>query len=160
VIEELVAAIKRQGDRHVLYFAFKNDADSRTSHYLVFVTKHPRGHQIMKDIMAKESSWSEGGVPSYTCTAVPREATLFDALEDPLADLERDLLRAFAGRTMTVGQVCAQHGLTSDYTPTNYKTVLKRLEAANRIKATPPASGRPPNTMADRVVIQFPQGDS
>jgi len=50
---------------YVLPFRFKN-ARSRTSHYLNFVSKHFKGYEIMKDIMArKNSSAAHQGVLSF-----------------------------------------------------------------------------------------------
>jgi three-Cys-motif partner protein len=68
VIKKLAEVIKRKHAQHVLQFRFLNDDANRTSHYLVFATKNPLGAKIMKDIMAKESSWSEGGTPGYGCS--------------------------------------------------------------------------------------------
>jgi three-Cys-motif partner protein len=70
IVEELCAALgARQAgarqERYVLPFSFKNDAGTRTSHHLIFVSKHPLGYSIMKEIMAAESSLHEQGVPSF-----------------------------------------------------------------------------------------------
>jgi len=59
IVEELCAALgaKPAGarqERYVLPFRFKNDAGTRTSHHLIFVSKHPLGYSIMKEIMASE----------------------------------------------------------------------------------------------------------
>jgi three-Cys-motif partner protein len=157
VMEALEAAVKKEHGKHVLHFGFLNDAASRTSHHLVFATKHPLGCKIMKDIMAKESSWSEGGVPSFVCSPRPKERGLFDDLGDPAAELEAMLLETFAGQSLTVGEIYEQHGLSRRFMPPNYKEALKRLEAAGRVTAFPPADERRPGTMADHVVIQFPK---
>ena len=53
------------GGKFVLPFRFRNDRGNRTSHHLIFVSKHVKGYTIMKDIMAKESSKREQGVPSF-----------------------------------------------------------------------------------------------
>jgi three-Cys-motif partner protein len=160
VVQELVHALKgKHGGKkgqYVMQFAFKTDSGSRTSHYLVFATKHPLGQKIMKDIMAKESSYAEGGVPSYTCSPAPRQRLLWDDLDDPLADLERGLSEAFAGQAITVAKLYERHGLDKPYTLANYKEVLRRLELRGAITATPPATERLPNTMGDGVVIRFP----
>jgi three-Cys-motif partner protein len=156
VMEQLTRSIKGKYGRYVLHFSFKSGSANRTSHHLVFATKHERGCSIMKDIMARESSWAEGGVPSYVCSTTPRERTLFDALDDPLAELAKMLLEAFAGQTLRVDEVYERHGLETPYTLANYKDALKRLEEAGRVTATPPTEKRRANTMADHVVVAFP----
>lgn len=65
ILEELAQAIKAMGGAYVLPFRFKNSSGTRTSHSLVFVSKHFKGYEIMKDIMAKESSVVDQGVPSF-----------------------------------------------------------------------------------------------
>jgi three-Cys-motif partner protein len=65
IIEELSQALKEMGGRYVLPFAFKNAEGTRTKHHLIFITKNFKGYEIMKEIMAKESSEHEQGVPSF-----------------------------------------------------------------------------------------------
>ena len=159
VMEELTTALKRDGSLHVLHFAFLNDKASRTSHHLVFVTKHPLGCKIMKDIMAKESSWTEGGLPSFACSPKPKEKSLYDALDDPIVELQGMLLEAFAGAKLTVGRIYEEHGLDPHhrFMPSHYKEALKRLEAEGQIVATPPVTERKAGTIADHVLIEFPE---
>lgn len=52
ILEELANEIKGLGGKHVLPFTFKNAAGTRTSHKLIFVSKHFLGYSIMKSIMA------------------------------------------------------------------------------------------------------------
>ena len=65
VVEEICEALKEKGGRYVLPFRFRHPTKGRTSHHLVFVSKHVRGYEIMKEIMAKESSTADQGVPSF-----------------------------------------------------------------------------------------------
>src|SRR5689334_12761269 len=66
IVDPLCEALNPDGKRYVLPFTFKTDSGRRTSHHLIFVSKHPLGYTIMKEIMAAESSGSEQGVPSFT----------------------------------------------------------------------------------------------
>ena len=59
IIEELCQAIKSYGSRFTLLFRFRDATGKRTSHHLIFVSKNFRGYDIMKEIMAKESSGAE-----------------------------------------------------------------------------------------------------
>ena len=65
IIETLCQAIRDSGPEYVLPFRFKNDRGSRTSHHLIFVSKHFKGYEIMKEIMAKESSNAQQGVATF-----------------------------------------------------------------------------------------------
>jgi three-Cys-motif partner protein len=161
IIEELVAALKDMGGKYVLPFRFKNEKGVRTSHHLIFVSKHPRGYGIMKEIMAAESSRSDAGVASFEYNpADHRQPHLFE-YSRPLEDLQGMLLRDFKGRMLTVKQIFDEHNVDRPYILRNYKDALKRLEAARKIVVDPPASKRKKNkgevTMADRVSVSFPR---
>lgn len=60
IIEEISEALQTVA-RYVLPFRFRNEQGTRTSHYLIFATKSFRGYEIMKDVMAGESSEREQG---------------------------------------------------------------------------------------------------
>ena len=64
IVEELSQALQDNGRRYVLPFRFRNESGNRTSHHLIFVSKHFKGYEIMKGIMARESSGSSQGVSS------------------------------------------------------------------------------------------------
>lgn len=56
IVNEMCNALLSMGGKFPLPFRFRNSAGTRTSHHLVFVSKHPLGYKIMKEVMAKESS--------------------------------------------------------------------------------------------------------
>ena len=159
IIESLTEALKEKGARFVLPFCFRNESGSRTSHHLIFVTKHPKGYQIMKAIMAKESSSSEQGVPSFDYNPAPpdRQMKLLFALSRPLDDLEGMLLEAFAGQTLTVSKVFERHNVGTRFIEKNYKDVLKAMETRGVVAMEPPAAKRRKNTLANHVRVRFPR---
>ena len=162
VVEELAAALKSMGGEFVLPFCFKNDVGTRTSHHLIFVSKNFLGYEIMKDIMAKESSTLEQGVPSLQyCPADKRFPLLFE-LNRPLDELQDLLVARFSGRTLTMDEVYQEHNVGTRFIKKNYKDALKALEELGRIRADPPAvaqrgeKNRPRGTFADHVIVTFP----
>ena len=162
IVEELTKALKEMGGEYVLPFCFKNEQGNRTSHHLIFVSKHFRGYEIMKDIMARESSRVEQGVPSLAyCHADKKYPFLFE-MSRPLDDLRDMLVNTFAGRSLTMKEIYEQHNVGTPYVKANYKTVLTDLEAEGRITANPPAEApkgekkRKKGTFADTVVVTFP----
>jgi three-Cys-motif partner protein len=163
IVENLAQALRDKGAAFVLPFGFKNAQGSRTSHHLVFVTKHQKGYQIMKDIMARESSSSEEGVPSldYNPTPADPQCKLLFALARPLNDLEGMLLEAFAGQTLTAGEIFERHNVGTRFIERNYKDVLRKIEAKNIIRAIPAAADRPSRkgevTFANHVRVTFPK---
>jgi three-Cys-motif partner protein len=157
IVEELAQALKDLGAKFVLPFCFKNESGKRTSHHLVFATKHPLGYGIMKDIMAKYSSEEHQGVPSFGyCPASAIHPLLFE-LNRPLTDLEGMLLNEFAGRSLTMKEVFDLHNVGRPYIKRNYKDVLLAMEEKNAIRTSPPSSERRKGTFGDNVRITFPQ---
>jgi three-Cys-motif partner protein len=159
VLEELAQALKELGAKFILPFRFRRPDGSRTSHALVFVTKHLLGYEIMKDIMAGASSTEDQGVPSFEYSPADERCPLLFSLSRPLEALGDDLLAKFNGRTMTMAEIYHAHHVGTRYVARNYKRVLIDLEATGAISVDPPAEKRPmrkgERTFADRVRVTF-----
>ncbi|MYA56940.1 three-Cys-motif partner protein TcmP [Candidatus Poribacteria bacterium] len=159
IIEAISQSLKEKAGQFVLPFCFKDERGTRSSHHLIFVSKHNRGYEIMKEIMAKESTNSEQGVPSFEYNPASQRQPLLFEYSRPLDDLANMLLENFAGRTMTMKQIYDQHNIGTPYLDYNYKHVLTNLEIEGKIQAEPPASKRPKRkgkiTFADRVKVTF-----
>ncbi len=114
----------------------------------------------MKEIMAKESSGTEQGVPSFEYNPATRSQSLLFELSRQLDDLEGMLLDCFAGTKMTMLEIYDQHHVGKRYIKSNYKSVLAKLEAKGKVTAQPEAemrrkhNGEP--TFGDNVVVTFP----
>jgi three-Cys-motif partner protein len=157
IIEELSQALREMGAGYVLPFGFKNEEGTRTTHHLIFATKHFKGYEIMKGIMARASSEQEQGVPSFVYSPAPRNFPVLFALSRPLDDLEETLLKDFAGSRLTMDEVYMRHNVGTPYVKANYKKALTNLEAAGKIVASPPANERRTGTFADGVLVDFPR---
>lgn len=160
IVEAIMEAMQEMGGKYVRSFAFKNDSGTRTSHHLIFVTKHIRGYEIMKGIMARESSSTQQGVPSFEYSRETCNQPMLFELSRPLDDLSGILETEFAGRSMTMLDLYQSHHVGKPFIKSNYKHVLAQLEAKGRITADPPADRRPKHkgqvTFADSVKITFP----
>ena len=152
IVEELCQAIRSSGPKYVLPFRFKSERGSRTTHHLIFVSKHHKGYEIMKEIMAKESSEAPQGVATFEYNpASIRQPFLFEHSR-PLDDLGDMLLEEFAGQTIKMSDIYGQHNVNRPFTKSNYKQALIRLEDQGKIRATEHRR----NTFADRVLVTFP----
>jgi three-Cys-motif partner protein len=156
IINELSMALKQYGYRFVLPFGFKNDSGRRTTHHLILVTKHFKGYDVMKEIMAAASSETEQGVPSFSFVPASglQQGLLFD-LNQPLNELQQHLLADFAGQRLTMRQIYERHSVDRPFIARNYKEALCTLENAGKITAEPPAEKRRKETFADDVVVSF-----
>ncbi len=127
ILEELSQALKEQGVTYVLPFTFKNEQGTRTKHHLIFGSKHFKGYEIMKGIMARESSQQDQGVGSFAYSpASAKNPTLFE-FSRPLDDLEGMLLTEFAGQRLTMQDVYMRHNIGTPYIKANYKKVLEAV---------------------------------
>jgi len=158
ILEELANEIKDLGGNYVLPFTFKNAAGTRTSHKLIFVSKNFKGYEIMKDIMAKESSTEDEGVPSFTYSPADHTMPLLFSLSQPLSKLRESLLGHFASREVTFDEIYTQHSVDTPYIRKNYRTVLKELESEELISVYSTKDKRRKGTYPEHVRINFPIG--
>lgn len=155
ILEELANEIKALGGKYVLPFTFKNAAGTRTSHKLIFVSKSFKGYEIMKDIMAKESSTDDQGVPSLTYSPADASMPLLFSLQRPLDALENALLTAYRGREVTLDEIYEEHSVDTPYIKKNYRDILRTLEEEDKVVAYSVKGKRRKGTYPDHVRIKF-----
>ena len=164
IIKAISQSLKENAGEFVLPFRFRDERGTRTSHYLIFVSKHIRGYNIMKDIMAEEGTNLDKGVPSLEYNpAIHDQIRLFESLR-PLEELADMLMEYFAGKTVTMQQIYNQHHdrftVGTRYIKNSYRECLIKLESDGKIKATPPASKRLKRkgnvTFGPSVKVKFP----
>ena len=163
IIEAISQSLKEKAGEYVLPFRFKSEGGTRPSHHLIFVTKHIRGYEIMKEIMANESTDSDRGVPSFEYNPATHHQSLLFEYWRPLDDLADMLMEYFAGKTVMMEQIYQhydQFSVGTRYIKKSYRECLIKLEADGKIKATPPASKRPKRkgivTFGKSVKLTFP----
>jgi hypothetical protein len=161
IVEAIGEALQEMGGKYVLPFCFKREDGRRTSHHLIFVSKHHLGYDIMKEIMAKESSGAEQGVPTFEYNPSFRKQGLLFELSRPLDDLGDMLLEQYAGRTMTMMEIYHDHNCGRRFIKRNYKAILTQLEQGGKVTCDPAAADRPKRhgepTFADAVEVMFPK---
>jgi three-Cys-motif partner protein len=157
IVEEIGQALKGMGGKYVLPFRFRDERGSRTSHHLIFVSKHPLGYGIMKDIMAGESSSSEQGVASFEYSPADEEFPFLAGFNRPLDDLAEELMRHFAGRRLSMVAIYEEHNVDRPFIKKNYKDALIKLHEGGKIGITTPNGKlRRRGTFADDIIVQFP----
>lgn len=136
IINELSETLSNDGKRFVLPFRFVREGGKRTSHYLIFISKHVLGYEKMKEIMWKYSSEKEDGVASFSYIQVPKDfqqLSLLLSYTQPLDKLSEDLIRVFSGKSLSVEEIYNQHHVGKPFVMKNYKDVLQKLEEQNLI---------------------------
>jgi len=108
----------------------------------------------MKDIMAKESSVTDQGVPSFTYSPADASMPLLFSLARPFDGLKEELLKEFSGKKRSMKQIYEQHSVDTPFVSRNYKDALLALENDGKITAEP--AKRKKGTFADHVMVTFP----
>jgi len=136
---------------------FKFKKGNRVSHFVIFATTHPKGFGLMKDIMALESASYFDGLPTYQYS---QSKSIQMSLFGGLVPLAEQLLKFFAGQTVSSLDVYEKHQVTGPYTSRNYKDVLLWLEEHQQVIVAPERSKRKlykgGPTMGEKVMISFP----
>jgi three-Cys-motif partner protein len=153
VLEFLAQAIRELGGKFVLPFRFRNANGTRSTHHLIFVSKHVLGYEKMKEIMAKESSTNDQGVPSLEYSPADASTPLLFSLQKPIERLAAELLEVFAGRSITMLQVYNEHHVDTPFIKNNYRAALLELESKGLITA---GRAKRAGTFAENVVAIFP----
>ena len=151
-------ALEENGAPYLIPFTFRRE-QGRVSHYICFVSKHPLGYSIMKDVMATHGAVDEDGVPLFEYLPASGGRQLAFDQERPLQALPENLLATFAGQTLKMEDVHKIHNVGTPFIKKNYKRVLTEMEERGAISCEPRQgeSRRRKGTMADRIMISFPQ---
>jgi three-Cys-motif partner protein len=155
ILEELAKEIQSLGGKYVLPFTFRNSGGTRTSHKLIFVSKHFKGYEIMKDIMAAESSTQDEGVPSLAYSPADASMPLLFSLTQPMSKLKEMLLKDFSGQTLCLTEIYERHSVGTRYVKRNYREALSALEASEMVTILATKGTRRKGTYPDHVMIKF-----
>jgi GMT-like wHTH domain len=120
----------------------------------IFVSKNFLGYEIMREVMAKESSTTVDGVASFD---YDRHPPLFLSDGRTVEALAENLVVLFAGTSMTVQAIYERHSVDKLYVKRNYKDALMRLEPSGRAVPSRAAGERRKGTLADDITIRFPR---
>ena len=140
ILDSFQDGLKEIGFRFVLRFRFLSQSADRTSHHLVYCTRHQLGEKKMKDVMDRYSVRSFDGVPLFE---IPRDefgqGSLFDAHPLPPVDLAEQLMERFAGKASTLAEIVGQHSPGTQFVERNYRAALEHLIEGGRVTCDPPA---------------------
>jgi three-Cys-motif partner protein len=156
ILKALSDSLKDLGGDFVLPFRFRGEQGERISHHLVFVTKHIKGYNIMKDIMANASSNHYQGVPSFEYSPIEEIRPHLFLPDSPIDNLKRDISRIFVGKSISVIELYNKHNVGTNYIKKNYKQALMQLEQEGKVLMNPTSDRRKKNTLADNVKVTFP----
>lgn len=160
IVNEIAQALRDMGGRYVLPFRFRNEAGNRTSHHLIFVSKHFKGYHVMKGVMAKHSSEEHEGVATFEYNEASRKQPLLYLFRPrPISELKQALVETFSGETVSFDEIYETHSIDTPYTDKNYREALRQLEDEGMISVTDTRllkRKRRKGTFAEGVKVTFP----
>lgn len=162
ILSVVMDALKSIKGQYSIKYKFFQEDGSKTSHFLILVTKNPLGYHLMKEIMASNCNDIDG-VPTFEFNPskdnIPKPIDLFTGMVGPMIDLCDSLIQEYNDQTLTVEEIYQKHNVGKPYIKSNYKTALIRLESENKIICDPPKEKRRKHnnkiTMGDPVKITF-----
>ena len=168
IISNLKDALAEHGGTYSIDYCFTKNDGNRTSHFLIFTSKHPAGLKKMTEVMGRKSSGKTEGVPSFSFNPKEKDKentpTLFQLYDSPIDKLAESLLSDFAGQSLTMKQVYYTHGLSdkeNKYVLKNYQDALRKLEEQGKIITNPSVSERQKRdgivTFGQNVLVTFPE---
>lgn len=138
VIDELKAVLEEIGGGHILPFKFTNKTGKAITHHLIFVSKHPLGYSIMKDIMAPYSLQTLDGIVYFEYNpSIPGNRVLFHP-EFSLDKLCADLKEIYRGQSILMDKIYNDHHCGKNYIKKNYKDAIRDLEKQGEVKIKRP----------------------
>jgi three-Cys-motif partner protein len=153
------AMAEEAGGRYVLPFRFVNGG--RTTHHLVFVTKHFLGFKIMRDIMARCSSSVVESVPSFEFVEHADTQTRLDLFpRTPLTDLCNQLRAAYQGKSIPFGALFEEHSADKRYIRQNYCEALFRLTQTGVVRIHYPVKPQPAGAAAQLAFFDTAADDA
>ena len=163
VLNALVEALREGKSNYVLPFKFYSSEMARTSHFIIFVTKHPIACKIMKQIMYSNSAKDSDGVATFSFKDSHNFVAEFDQLtmfDCPLQMLKESFMEKYRHQNVPVAIICdsVDCDFSNYFVGKNAKDALRQLEAEGKIEVI---SGRKQKyrkgqlTMPDTAMIQF-----
>ena len=138
VLNGLIEALKENSANYVLPFKFYRTDMLRTSHFIIFVTKHKLGCSIMKQIMYANSAKDVDGVASFEFKDSKNFRNKFEQLTifaRPLDALCDEVFEICKHGDIQVKSICEKYDtdFSNHYVSRNVKDALIRLEEHNKI---------------------------
>jgi len=127
---------------------FKVSADERlqTTYYLIHATNHPKGCELMKEIMYKAGTAGRYGYLG------PAEGQLTLMQCDGILELKEFLLNRFSKKTLSFKDIRYKTCMDTTFVIKHYRQAIKELENEGKIlvKGKGPRGGLP-----DEALIEF-----
>ena len=138
ILQATINLLKSCGTNYVKDFKFWDKVGRRTGHYILYATKHPKGLNIMKEVMAKYSQTKFQGVATFEFNPSERFIPKLGLeLDQPLNRLADQLHSNFKTQTLTFNELFFKSNPENNYVERDYKNAVILLENQGRISCMP-----------------------
>ena len=144
IVRALSEVLTEAGAPYHLNFRFEQAGSERTSHYIVFATKHRLGLKIMTSIMANASR-DIGGVPVYAWKPIRSPQLQLDLGFERMeydSNISNVITNRFSGQCLKVGEIYDAVVAELRCPIEDLKSVLLRLEQQGIVQVDIPAEQR------------------
>jgi three-Cys-motif partner protein len=142
IVEEMKEALKEIGAHCALPFRFVSGVAHRTSHHLLFASKHPLGCKIMKNIMRDHSSNVIQGLGSFEFTgSSPESEQMLLPGYGPFDAFRVDLNGKYTGQTLSFDELFSREDHPTAV-ERNYKDAILQLEQEGELSIVIPGRKR------------------
>ncbi len=153
-----LGALFDQSGLYTVPFRFQCEDRDQTSHYIIFVSKHPLAYTVMKDIMAGQSTSHDDDCAGFEYVPVenPQLSFLYKyAL--PMSELRAILLRKYKGRRVSVIDIFYDTHVGTPFILKNFKSTLLELLDEGLVSVENPDGNLKvrKNSMADQYIVTF-----
>lgn len=163
VLNALIEALRESKGNYVLPFKFYSTEMLRTSHFIIFVTKHPVACKIMKQIMYTNSAKDCDGVATFSFEDSRNFGSSFQQIslfDRPLDSLQEQLIKEYQSTEISVAELCnkVDCDFSNHYIGKNVKTVLKRMETSGLLEVVSGRKQKMRNgelNMPDAAIVKF-----
>ena len=162
VLNALSDSLCEIGAINPLAFKFYSQEKQRTSHFIVFVSKHPLATRIMKQTMYSVSAKDADGVALFEYHDQKNfgieypQKSLFDS---PFQGLITELKRKNSGQKIVVEQLCAFYecNYKSPFVKQNVKAALLQLEEDGllTVEGRKKQTSKGKKTLPDAAIVVF-----
>jgi len=132
------------GFTFVRSFELRDVERGRTAYFLMFGTRHPKGLQMIKEAM-----WALDPERGVRFSGFAGDQQMLFEPEPNVRPLRAAILAEFAGRVVPIEKIDEFVNLDTDFKTTQYRRVLKELEADGGVACVSPRQRRgtyPPGT--------------
>ncbi|MCX5782146.1 MAG: three-Cys-motif partner protein TcmP [Elusimicrobia bacterium] len=117
-----IAQLKSAGAKYTLPFKVNADEKLQTTYYLIHVTNHPKGCEIMKEIMLHSGTKGRMGYLG------PAEGQMTITQMLGISKLKEFLLKKFKGEVISFQEIRYKTIMDTDFTISQYRETILELE--------------------------------